>query len=205
LDKMGREVRNLQRSEIAELFEPFRSDQVGSSTMPHKRNPHKSERVCGLARAIRASVIPSLETIALEHERDLSNSSLERITIPEGFILTDYILRQMTSILRGLVFDHENIRRNLDLTLGLCLSERVMLELVRKGMGRQDAHEVMRRIAMKCWNERRSLREVMIEDEQAGGLVTEDELDDWLKPENYLGTAVSQVENVILTLKARFP
>jgi adenylosuccinate lyase len=205
LDKMGREVRNLQRSEIAELFEPFRSDQVGSSTMPHKRNPHKSERVCGLARAIRASVIPSLETIALEHERDLSNSSLERITIPEGFILTDYILRQMTSILRGLVFDHENIRRNLDLTLGLCLSERVMLELVRKGMGRQDAHEVMRRIAMKCWNERRSLREVMLEDEQAGGLVTEDELDDWLRPENYLGTAVSQVENVVRTLKARFP
>ena len=205
LDKMGREVRNLQRSEIAEAFEPFRRDQVGSSTMPQKRNPHKSERVCGLARLIRASVAPSLETIALEHERDLTNSSLERITIPEGFILTDYILRQMTSILRGLVFDHENIRRNLDLTLGLCLTERVMIELVRKGVGRQEAHELMRRIAMKCWNERRSLREVMLEDEQAGGLVTEDELDDWLKPENYLGTAVSQVENVVRTLKARFP
>jgi adenylosuccinate lyase len=205
LDKMGREVRNLQRSEIAEAFEPFMRDQVGSSTMPQKRNPHKSERVCGLARLIRASVAPSLETIALEHERDLTNSSLERITIPEGFILTDYILRQMTSILRGLVFDYNNIRRNLDLTLDLCLTERVMLELVRKGVGRQEAHEMMRRIAMKCWNERRSLREVMLEDEQAGGLVTEDELDDWLKPENYLGTAVSQVENVIRTLKARFP
>ncbi len=205
LDKMGREVRNLQRSEIAEAYEPFMRDQVGSSTMPQKRNPHKSERVCGLARLIRASVAPSLETIALEHERDLTNSSLERITIPEGFILTDYILRQMTSILRGLVFDHENIRRNLDLTLGLCLTERVMLELVRKGVGRQEAHEMMRRIAMKCWNERRSLREVMLEDEQAGGVVTEDELDDWLKPENYLGTAVSQVENVVRTLKARFP
>jgi adenylosuccinate lyase len=205
LDKMGREVRNLQRSEIAEVFEPFRSDQVGSSTMPHKRNPHKSERVCGLARAIRASVIPSLETIALEHERDLSNSSLERITIPEGFILTDYILRQMTSILRGLVFDHENIRRNLDLTLGLCLTERVMLELVSKGVGRQEAHELMRRLAMKCWNERRSLREVMPEDEQARRLVTEDELDDWLRPENYLGTAVNQVENVVRMLKAKFP
>ena len=205
LDKMGREVRNLQRSEIAEVFEPFMRDQVGSSTMPQKRNPHKSERVCGLARLIRASVAPSLETIALEHERDLTNSSLERITIPEGFILTDYILRQMTSILRGLVFDHENIRRNLDLTLGLCLTERVMLELVRKGVGRQEAHEMMRRIAMKCWNERRSLQEVMLEDEQASGLVTEDELDDWLRPENYLGTAVSQVENVVRTLKARFP
>ncbi len=154
---------------------------------------------------IRASVVPSLETIALEHERDLSNSSLERITIPEAFILTDYILRQMTSILRGLVFDHENIRRNLDLTLGLCLTERVMLELVKKGVGRQEAHELMRRLAMKCWNERRSLREVMMEDGQASGLVTEEELDNWLKPENYLGTAVSQVDNVVRTLKTRFP
>lgn len=205
MDKIGREIRNLQRNEIAEVFEPFRRDQVGSSTMPHKRNPHKSERICGLARLIRASVVSSLETIALEHERDLSNSSLERITIPEGFILTDYILRQMTSIIRDLVFDHENIRRNLDLTLGLCLTERVMLELVKKRVGRQEAHELMRRLAMKCWNERKSLREIMLEDGQASALVTEDELDNWLKPENYLGTAVSQVENVVNTLKTKFP
>jgi adenylosuccinate lyase len=103
------------------------------------------------------------------------------------------------------VFDYENIRRNLDLTLGLCLTERVMLELVKKGVGRQEAHELMRRLAMKCWNERRSLREVMMEDGQASGLVTEEELDNWLKPENYLGTAVSQVDNVVRTLKTRFP
>ncbi len=205
LDKVGREIRNLQRTEVAEVFEPFRRGQVGSSTMPQKRNPHKSERVCGLARVIRASVIPSLETIALEHERDLSNSSLERITIPEGFILTDYILRQATSILRGLVFDYENIRRNLDLTLGLCLTERVMLELVRKGVGRQEAHEMLRRLAMKCWDERRSLREVMLEDPEASKLVTAEELDDWLKPENYLGTAVEQVDRVIGALRGRFP
>lgn len=205
LDKMGREIRNLQRSEIAEVFEPFRRGQVGSSTMPQKRNPHKSERVCGLARVIRASVVPSLETIALEHERDLSNSSLERITIPEGFILTDYILRQMNSILRGLVFDHENIRCNLDLTLGLCLTERVMLELVRKGVGRQEAHEMLRRLAMKCWEERRRLREVILEDPKASGLVTAEELDEWLRPENYLGTAVEQVDRVVEHLRSRFP
>jgi len=201
LDKIGREIRNLQRSEIAEVFEPFRRDQVGSSTMPHKRNPHKTERVCGLSRVIRASVGPSLETIALEHERDISNSSVERITIPEGFILTDYILRQMTSILEGLVFDYENIRRNLDLSLGLCLTERVMLELVRKGVGRQPAHEMMRRLAMRCWDEKRSLRDVMLEDEGASEIVTEADLDDWLRPENYIGTAFEQVDLVVRKLR----
>jgi adenylosuccinate lyase len=203
LDKIGREIRNLQRSEIAEVFEPFRRDQVGSSTMPHKRNPHKTERVCGLSRVIRASVGPSLETIALEHERDISNSSLERITIPEGFILTDYILRQMTSILEGLVFDHENIRRNLDMSLGLCLTERVMIELVGKGVGRQRAHEMMRRLAMRCWDEKRGLREVMLEDEEASGIVTEADLDDWLRPENYVGTAVEQVDRVVRKLREK--
>lgn len=203
LDKIAREIRNLQRSEIAEVFEPFRRDQVGSSTMPHKRNPHKTERVCGLSRLIRASVGPSLETIALEHERDISNSSVERITIPEGFILADYILRQMTSILEGLVFDHENIRRNLDMSLGLCLTERVMLELVKKGVGRQPAHEMMRRLAMRCWDEKRSLRDVMLGDEEASKIVTEADLDDWLRPENYIGTAVEQVDRVVGKLRER--
>ena len=204
LDKIAREIRNLQRTEISEMFEPFRQDQVGSSTMPHKRNPHKTERVCGLARLIRSNIVPALETIALEHERDISNSSLERIIIPEGFILTDYILRQMTGILRDAVFDYTNIERNLNLTLGLCLTEKVMIELVEKGIGRQDAHEMLRRLAMKCWNERRSLREVMLEDEEASGLVTEAELDDWLNPENYIGTAVEQVEKAVHALRERY-
>ena len=204
LDKIAREIRNLQRTEISEMFEPFRQDQVGSSTMPHKRNPHKTERVCGLARLIRSNIVPALETIALEHERDISNSSLERIIIPEGFILTDYILRQMTGILRDAVFDYTNIERNLNLTLGLCLTEKVMIELVEKGIGRQDAHEMLRRLAMKCWKERRSLREVMLEDEEASGLVTEAELDDWLNPENYIGTAVEQVEKAVHTLRERY-
>jgi len=205
LDKIAREIRNLQRTEISEMFEPFRQDQVGSSTMPHKRNPHKTERVCGLARLIRSNIVPALETIALEHERDISNSSLERIIIPEGFILTDYILRQMTGILRDAVFDYENIERNLNLTLGLTLTEKVMIELVEKGIGRQDAHEMLRRLAMKCWKERRSLREVMLEDDEASGLVTEAELDDWLNPENYIGTAVEQVEKAVQTLRERYP
>ncbi|MGD2142633.1 MAG: adenylosuccinate lyase, partial [Candidatus Bathyarchaeota archaeon] len=203
LDKMGREIRNLQRSEIAEVFEPFRKDQVGSSTMPQKRNPHKSERICGLARVIRASVVPSLETIALEHERDLSNSSLERVTIPEGLILTDYILRQMTSIIQGLVFDHDNIERNLNMSLGLCLTERAMLELVKKGVGRQEAHAMMRRLAMRCWAEKQGLKEMMLQDEETRKLVNRKELDDWLEPANYIGTAVEQVDRVTKLLRSR--
>ena len=112
LEKFAREIRNLQRTEIAEVFEPFTRGQVGSSTMPQKRNPHRCERVCGLARVIRSLVHPALETIALEHERDLTNSSLERIILPEGFILTDYLLKQMVRVLKGLEFNYNNINRN---------------------------------------------------------------------------------------------
>jgi adenylosuccinate lyase len=200
LDKIGRELRNLQRTEIAEISEEARST---SSTMPQKRNPSNTERICGLARVVRGSVASSLESIALEHERDISNSSLERINIPEGFILTDYILRQMTQILKGLSFDEENIERNLNMTLGLCLTERVMLELVSKGVGRQEAHEMMRRLAMKCWKEKLSLKEIMLEDAQASKLVTTVELDDWLNPKSYLGTAVAQVDRAVATLRKR--
>ena len=200
LDKIGRELRNLQRTEIAEISEEARSP---SSTMPQKRNPSNTERICGLARVVRGSVASSLESIALEHERDISNSSLERINIPEGFILTDYILRQMAQILKGLSFDEENIERNLNMTLGLCLTERVMLELVSKGVGRQEAHEMMRRLAMKCWKEKRSLKEIMLEDAQARKLVTTVELDDWLNPKSYLGTAVAQVDRAVATLRKR--
>jgi adenylosuccinate lyase len=200
LDKIATEIRNLQRTEIAEVFEPFREDQVGSSTMPQKRNPHKSERICGLSRIIRSSVVPALETINLEHERDLSNSSLERVIFPEAFILTDYIIRQTINILEGLVFKHDNIIKNLESTLGLCLTERVMLELVEKGVGRQEAHEMLRRIAMKCWNEKLSLKQVIMQDLEAKELITEEELNKWLEPENYLGTAYQQVEIAIKKL-----
>lgn len=201
LDKIGREIRNLQRTEISEVYEPFSAGQVGSSTMPHKRNPHKCERICGLARILRASVIPSLETIALEHERDLTNSSVERITIPEGFILTDYMLREMVSIIKGLEFDYEKISQNINLSLGLPMTERIMIELTRKGLGRQKAHEMLRRIAMKCWREKRSLREVILEDEEASSLINNEELEEWLRPERYLGTAIEQVERVTERLR----
>jgi len=200
LDKMGRELRNLQRTEIAEISEPLRSP---SSTMPQKLNPSNTERICGLARIIRGSVNASLESIALEHERDISNSGMERINIPEGFILTDYILRQMTGIVKGLSFDSDNIERNLEMTLGLILTERVMIELVSKGVGRQEGHELMRRLALKAWKEKRPLRQVMEEDEEATRLITPAEMDEWLNPHTYIGTSVEQVDRAVKILRKK--
>ncbi len=200
MDKMGRELRNLQRTEIAEISEPVRSP---SSTMPQKLNPSNTERICGIARIVRGSVNASLESIALEHERDISNSGMERINIPEGFILTDYILRQMTGIVKGLTFDSDNIERNLEMTLGLILTERVMIELVSKGVGRQEGHELMRRLALKAWAEKRPLRQVMEEDEEAMRLVSPAEMDEWLNPHNYIGTSVEQVDRAVKILKKK--
>lgn len=200
LDKIGRELRNLQRTEIAEISEPIRSP---SSTMPQKLNPSNTERICGLARIIRGSVNASLESIALEHERDISNSGMERINIPEGLILTDYILRQMTGIVNGLSFDADNIERNLNMTLGLILTERVMIELVSKGVGRQEGHELMRRLALKAWNEKRPLRQVMEEDEEATNLITPAEMDEWLNPHTYIGTSVEQVDRAVTELRKK--
>ncbi len=200
LDKIGRELRNLQRTEIAEISEPVRSP---SSTMPQKLNPSNTERVCGLARVIRGSVNASLESIALEHERDISNSGIERINIPEGFILTDYILRQMTGIVKGLSFDSDNIERNLNMTLGLILTERLMIELVAKGVGRQEGHELMRRLAIKAWKEKRPLRQVMEEDGEATRLITPVEMDEWLNPRTYIGASIQIVDRAISELKKK--
>ena len=200
LDKIGRELRNLQRTEIAEISEPVRSP---SSTMPQKLNPSNTERICGLARVIRGSVNASLESIALEHERDISNSGMERINIPEGFILTDYILRQMTGIVKGLSFDSDNIERNLNMTLGLILTERLMIELVAKGVGRQEGHELMRRLALKAWKEKRPLRQVMEEDGEATRLITPVEMDEWLNPRTYIGASIQIVDRAISELKKK--
>jgi len=203
LEKIAKEIRNLQRTEIAEVFEPFKEKQVGSSTMPHKRNPHKSERICGLARIVRSNVMPALENIPLEHERDLTDSSTERIIFPETFILVDYMLKEMISILSGLEFNYDNIKKNLDKTKGLIMTENLMLGLVKKGIGRQDAHELLRQSSMKVIKENKSLKEVLLKNEIIKKKFTEKELDWYLDPKNYLGTAIEQVENVIKTLRGK--
>jgi len=148
-EKIAQEIRNLQRTEIGEVFESFQKHQVGSSTMPQKRNPHKSERICSLARIIRAQVAPALENIPLEHERDLTNSAAERVIFPESFLLTDYLLRQLSDVLGALDIRADRIKANLNLTGGLVMSENLMIRLVALGMGRQEAHEILREAALK--------------------------------------------------------
>ncbi len=194
LDKIALEVRMMQRSEIGELEESFGKNQVGSSTMPHKRNPIKSEQVSGLARIVRAMVEPALANNVLWDERDLTNSSCERITFPETSILCDHILTVMTTVLTGLRIREDNIRKNLNLLHGVNMAESVMIELTRRGMDRQDAHERVRVACMVALEEKRSVAEVFSEDEAVAAHITYEEIVALLNPDNYIGTAVAQVE-----------
>jgi len=198
LDKFATEIRELQRTEIGEVFEPFKRErQVGSSTMPHKRNPELCERICGLAKVVRGLVIPALENIPTWHERDLTQSSSERFIIPEAFILVDYMLHLMIGILSNLEVDGERMRRNIELTQGRIMSEALMLALTEKGMSRQEAHELVRRLAIKSADEKRPFKDVIMEDERVTSLLSVEEIEEALDPERYLGTAVEQVELAI--------
>ncbi len=203
--KVAKEIRDLQRSEIAEMFEPFEKEQVGSSTMASKRNPHKSERLCGVYRIIASHVIPMLEDNALiEHERDLTNSSVERIILPENFILLDYMLAQFTAIMKGLEVDETNIKRNLDLTKGAIMSEDVLVELVKLGMGRQDAHEALRQVAIRCRDEGITYRKGVEDDARIKGKIPAKELDRIFDPGNYIGLAPELVQGVIDVVKKKW-
>ncbi|NJE07888.1 adenylosuccinate lyase [Thermococcus sp. M39] len=196
LDKIALEIRNLQRTEILEVSEPFGKKQVGSSTMPHKRNPIRSEKICGLARIIYSNVIPALLNNPLWHERDLTNSSVERVILPETFMLLDEMLKNMKKVLSGLEFFPENIKRNLYLTNNLIMAEPLMLKLTEKGMGRQEAHEIVRQIAMKAFYEKRDLIEVARENEVVREYLDDKDFEE-LKPENYIGLAPQIVDNII--------
>jgi adenylosuccinate lyase len=201
LNKICTEIRNLQRTEINEVSEGFKTKQVGSSTMPHKRNPIYAERVCGLSRIVKANASASLDNIPQWHERDLTNSSCERIIIPESCILTDYILNLTIDILENLAFNEDNIKKNLELTQGRIMAEAVMITLTEKGLNRQEAHELARQCAMESLEKNRPFRDVLMKDKTMVKLIKPDELDKILKPENYVGTAVQQVERMLKELK----
>jgi len=200
LNKFATEIRNLQRTEIAEVAEGFKKMQVGSSTMPHKMNPIYAERICGLSRVIKSNAIASLDNIPLWHERDLTNSSCERIIIPESCILTDYILNLSIDLFKNLVFDFDAIEKNLNLSQGRIMSESVMISLVEKGMGRQEAHELLRRLAIESYNKKVTLRDVLVKDSRVKKYLSEKEIDSALDPKKYLGTAVEQVEMILREL-----
>ena len=198
LDKIATEIRELQRPEIGELAEPFeKAKQVGSSTMPHKQNPELCERVCGLAKIIRSLVVPALDDVSTWHERDLTNTSAERFVIPEACILVDYVLYLMTNILAGLWVNEERMRKNINLTQGRAMSEAVMIALVGKGVGRQEAHEILRKLAIKSQAEKQSFKKILQEDKIVRAHLSEREIDKALNPRNYLGTVVEQVEIVV--------
>lgn len=194
LENFATEIRELQRPEIGEMFEHYEAEaQVGSSTMPQKRNPELCERVCGLARIVRSLVVPALEDVTTWHERDLTQSSTERFLLPETCILTDYLLFLMNDIVRCLRVDEKRMLQNIGLTQGRLMSEAVMILLTKNGMNRQVAHELLRKLTIKSEVEYRPFEEVLLEDKRASKKLTKQEISDALNPRNYLGTAVKQV------------
>src|SRR6266700_8392674 len=152
LEKMAQEIRHLQRTEISEAFEPFAAGQQGSSAMPHKRNPELCERICGLTRVLRGFAVAAMENVALWHERDISHSSAERIIIPDACTLLHYMLHVFTDVVEGLQVDAERMRVNLNMTGGLVFSQRILLALIDKGAGRQEAYKMVQRNAKKVWS-----------------------------------------------------
>ncbi len=176
LEKIALQVRHWQRTEVREAQEAFKKGQKGSSAMPHKRNPILSERICGMARTVRANSIVGLENVALWHERDISHSSAERIVLPDSSATLDYILAKTTSLLDTLVVFPENMLKNLDLTRGLVFSGQLMLALTQKGVSREDAYVYTQRNAMKVWDEGGDYKELVMKDADISTHLSQEEI-----------------------------
>ena len=176
LDKFATEIRHLQRTEVLEAEEPFSAGQTGSSSMPHKRNPEKCERISGLARLMRGYAMTSLENVPLWHERDISHSSAERVVFPDATIVLDYMLDLFTFIMRGLQVYPERMKENMEASYGLVFSQRVMLALIDKGMTRQDAYKVVQANAMKAWETRKPYLDFLLGDDHVTSKLSRDEL-----------------------------
>jgi adenylosuccinate lyase len=181
------EVRHGQRTEVRELAEPFSAGQKGSSAMPHKQNPIRSERICGLARVVRAYVTPVTEGMALWHERDISHSSVERVALPDAAIATDYLLHLTTGLVSGLDVDIARMRANLELTGGLIYTSGVLLALVAAGMSREDAYALVQAAAMETWETGTGFREALRKQAAGHGLTLDEAaLDEVTRPERYV-------------------
>jgi adenylosuccinate lyase len=177
LERFATEIRHLQRTEVREAQEPFRAGQKGSSAMPHKRNPIKSEQISGLARVLRGNAQAALENVALWHERDISHSSVERVILPDSTILLDYLQHRAIALVQGMTVDAQRMRANLELTHGALFSQRVLLALVEAGSSRDDAYRVVQELAQRAWDEGVQLRELLAADERAAGLDLEEIFD----------------------------
>ncbi len=201
LEKIATNFRVLQRGEVGELMEEFGKKQVGSSTMPHKRNPIDCENICGIARVIRGFVEPQHQSAILWEERDLTNSSAERIILVEATVLADHILTKMMKVVERMRLDPNRIRENLERLKGLNLSEAVMIALTKKGLGRQEAHELVRNASMRAYEKGTGLLDELLKNEVVRKYLSEEELRELLKPENYLGTARERIDKVVEWIK----
>src|SRR6266568_766924 len=197
LEKFCTEVRNLQRTEIAEVAEAFEAKQVGSSTMAQKENPVASENVCSLARIVRSLVTPALENIPLWHERDLTNSAAERIILPHACVLIDEMLARTTEIFRTLRVYPDRMKANLEATNGQAMAEAVLIALVGKGLGRQEAHRLVRNAAQKARTKGIHLRDAISAEPKVAQLLAKKEIDAALDPVAYIGQSVAIVDAVV--------
>ena len=170
LERLATEIRHLQRTEVREVQEPFRAGQKGSSAMPHKRNPIKSEQIAGLARVLRGNAVAALEDVALWHERDISHSSVERVILPDSTILLDHMQHSAVALVANMTVDAQRMRVNLDLTHGALFSQRVLLALVAAGSTRDEAYRVVQELAQRAWDDGVPLRDLLAGDERASGL-----------------------------------
>ncbi|MDP8922611.1 MAG: adenylosuccinate lyase [Chloroflexota bacterium] len=199
LDQMATEIRSLQRTEIGEVAEPFSAGQQGSSSMPHKRNPELTERLCGLARVVRACALPALEDVALWHERDISHSSAERIILPDATIALDYMLQLFAEIMEGLQVFPERMRANIELTKGLIFSERVLLKLVQAGLARNEAYLIVQANAKRVWAGEGDLRTLLMQDSRVRERLSPAEIDDCFELEYHLRNVDVAFERLGLT------
>jgi adenylosuccinate lyase len=195
LERFATEIRHLARTEVGEVQEPFAAGQKGSSAMPHKRNPIKSEQVTGLARLLRGNAQAGLENVALWHERDISHSSVERVILPDSTILLDHLQRRATALASGMVVNPERMRANLELTHGALFSQRVLLALVERGRGRDDAYRIVQRLAQRALDERIGLRELLAADPAGEGLDL-DAIFDYAPYVRYADTIVGRLDAI---------
>jgi adenylosuccinate lyase len=196
LERLATEIRHLARTELSEAREPFGAGQKGSSAMPHKRNPIKTEQITGLARLLRGYASAAVEDVALWHERDISHSSVERIVLPDATILLDHMQRRMLGVISGLVVDVARMRENLDLTYGALFSQRVLLALVARGSSRDDAYRVVQRLAQQALDTRVHLRELLAADPAGEGLDL-DAVFDFAPYVRYAGEIVGRLDAIV--------
>ncbi|MGE4292919.1 MAG: adenylosuccinate lyase [Desulfovibrio sp.] len=192
IERLGTELRHLQRTEVLEVEEGFSKGQKGSSAMPHKKNPISAENLCGLSRLVRTNALASLENMPLWHERDISHSSVERVIMPDSTILMDYILSRMTGLLDRLKINADNMERNLQGSFGLFYSQRLLMKLLDKGLKRQEAYELVQAVAMRCWEERRAFQTEAAADPALSAHLSPKEFAETFDPSYYL-----RYENVI--------